>query len=378
MVANKAALAKLLTPVAQQPSELFLVRPEGAKGSLIAYDIADGQPYFSLPPGMLAADGQHYYAASSQQNITTLKAYNLATGDQQSHFTLRGSWKLQGLSASGRWLALERVIDPLQKQMWIMSNRWQTEIKIVDANDGHVAHTLLLDGNFEVETIATTGDALFLIQHLPAINPDHYLVRLYDLGADELQSDALRDKRVQDEFMAGLAWNGVASPDGQWLLTLYLSTLRNVAFIHALNLPGRYPVCIDLPSGNGDFEQLKYYTLTLAPNGRTVYATNAALGVVAQVNLEQFKVVQVTEFSFESVSDTRVAMPIAQSVLSEDGFRLFFTDGYQVWSYTTESGEVASLFSSEQPIAGLGLSSDGQQLYIADTNQAMTIFELPR
>ena len=57
--------------------------------------------------------------------------------------------------------------------------------------------------------------------------------------------------------MAGYDWDGVASADGRWLLTLYLSTQRNVAFVHALDLKNQFAICIDLPSGSGDYNVLK-------------------------------------------------------------------------------------------------------------------------
>ena len=36
--------------------------------------------------------------------------------------------------------------------------------------------------------------------------------------------------------MQGRAGQVVASPDGEWLLTLYVNTQSNTAFVHALNL----------------------------------------------------------------------------------------------------------------------------------------------
>ena len=67
--------------------------------------------------------------------------------------------------------------------------------------------------------------------------------------------------------MAGLAWSGVGSPDGRWLLTLYLNTGRKLAFVHALDLVRSSPLCIFLPS-NGASGALKRYGLTLSPDGR--------------------------------------------------------------------------------------------------------------
>src|SRR5438105_8675829 len=85
--------------------------------------------------------------------------------------------------------------------------------------------------------------------------------------------------------MTGYAWGAVGTPRGDWLLTLYLDTLRHSAFVHALNLVDEFAFCIDLPSEGGDFKTLKQYALTLSPSGSLLYASNAALGLVSQIGL---------------------------------------------------------------------------------------------
>ena len=369
------APAKATTPPAAWPSESFFVRPDGAKGALIAYDMADGRERFRLPAGMLSADRKFFYAAEADGSLTRLKSFDPGTGGEQSRFTFPGAWALTGVSPAGRWLALTRFAGESEKQGWAKANTWQTDVQIVDAQTGQTAHHLSLDGNFEVETIS--GKSLFLVQHLPAVNPDHYLIRLYDLSAEALIADPLRSKG-SDEVMAGLAWEGAASPDGLWLLTLYLSTRRNVAFIHTLDLLNKYPVCIDLPSGGGDFDQLKYYSLTLSPNSLKVYATNAVLGVVAEVNLNDRQVTRVVRFEGSgSAPEARYdpQAPPARSVMSKDGQRLYFTSGQEVWAYDTRTGQVSGPYPVNALVLGLGVSGDGQRLYVTTANQPLLVFD---
>ena len=174
--------------------------------------------------------------------------------------------------------------------------------------------------------------------------------------------------------MTGLAWGGVASPDGQWLLTLYLNTQRNTAFIHALNLENKFPVCIDLPSGSGDLAQLKHYSLALAPDGQTVYAANAALGVVAEVSLSSYRVIGKVEFPASSPPETmandEAATPTNYSVLSQDGQELYFSSGWDVWGYDAKTRQVHGPYLSNLPLRGLDLSGDEQHLYIALEGQS--------
>ena len=405
-------------------AELFLVRPEGAKGPLVAYDMSGGREYFTLPAGMLSADGQHYYAAhtlmsndifslnmllangwtlrpfaSAQGRLrsgqaygaamsppgsTRLDAFDSGAGNLERRFVLDGDWALNGVSPSGRWLALTRIAAPLRLppsergegeggQAWAKAGQRETDVQIVDADSGQVVHVLNLDGNFEVETISADGKSLFLVQHLPAVNPDHYLIRLYDLSKEQLLVDPLRAKGA-DEVMAGLAWDGIASPDGRWLLTLYLSTRRNVAFIHALNLHDKYPACIDLPSGSGDFDQLKHYTLALSPDGRKVYATNPVLGVVAEVSLNQLKVMRAV--TFDAGIMTKYAPGSSRSLVSKDGRALYFSSGPVLWRYDIASRTVSAPHAVSAPIVGLGLSSDDQQLYVASEGGWLFTFDV--
>lgn len=174
--------------------------------------------------------------------------------------------------------------------------------------------------------------------------------------------------------MAGYAWGGTASPDGRWLLTLYLSTRRDVAFVHALDLVNRVPVCIDLPSGSGDLELLERYTLTLSPDGKTLYAANPALGVVADIDLSQISVTGRVAFTAQDVARSGLDSPVSRSVLSPDG-RLYFAAGPDVWVYDPEESEVRGPFGAGVPVAGLGLSGDGKRLYVASTDGRPLVFD---
>lgn len=359
--------------------EPFYVRAQGAAGPLKVYDMAEGTARFTLPAGMPSADWSHYFAATATGDETLLQAFNPATGLTENSFLFEGAWSLSGVSPTGRWLALTRQVSPAEQARWQQEERWQTEIQIVETTSGQVTQSLNLAGNFEVETLSSKGDALFLIQHLPAVNPTQYLVRLYDLSQQRLQPGTLRAKTATDEVMTGLAWGGVASVDGQWLLTLYLNTARNTAFVHALNLESKFPVCIDLPSGEGEFAQLKHYSLALAHDSQTVYAANPALGVVAEVSLTEFKVVRASEFTPSALPQGWLKpadIPTNYSVLSPDVAMLYFSSGWDVWGYNPSSGQVVGPYLTGADLRGLGLSKNGRQLYLAHREAQPQIIDL--
>lgn len=362
-----------------EPPDIFFARPEGSRGPAIAYDMVSGASLFDLPPGLASADGRFFFSASHLEDSTTsLNTYNFYTGEVAAHFPLTDMWILSGVSPTGNWLALTRLPSDEEKAAWTQADAWTTDIQILNAQTGEIAHTLTLDGNFEVETISADGQSLYLIQHLPAVNPDHYLIRLYDLSNESLVADPLRSKTT-DEVMAGYAIEGLASQNGKWLLTLYLSTLRDTAFVHALNLVDKFPICLDLPSGKGDFDQLKFYTLALSPDGKTIYAANAALGVVAEVGLDDlagYGLRNETHFETPAYSPLlTVKAQNARSLLSPDGSTLYFTSGQNIWVYDTKNRKVSGPFETSGLVTGFGVSRAGDRLYAAKDDGSLVAFD---
>ena len=359
------ALGVLAAPggVLAKGEPLFVVRPTGAHGELIAYDPADGTARVRLPAGMLSADGTRFWAATPDSGKTRLDAFDPTAGATLRLVTVDGAWDVAGVSATGRWVVLERQVPAAEREQWTKTGRWRTDLLVVDGDAGRVAHTIDLDGNFGVETISADGTALFLVEHLPAGQPGRYQVRLYDLPADALQEGTLRDKRYFEEVMTGLARDGVPTPDGRWLLTLYVNTQRNSAFVHALDLVNKSAVCLDLLSGTGDPADLAGYALTLAPDGRRAYATNPALGAVVELDLAALTATRTA--TFEPAPAAAEPPAPAGGAITPDGRTLFFTDGREVWTYDTTSGEVRRLHAFAAPVVGLGLNPTGDRLYAA-------------
>jgi hypothetical protein len=335
--------------VPSQTQQLFLVRPVGSAGPLVGYSMPSARERFSLPAGLASADGNGFFSASQRGGRTRVEVFDPSDGSLRRSFGVSGSWKLAGVAPTGRWLALAARRGD------------ETRVRVVDARTGVARPPLVLAGDFEVETISADGASLFLVEHLA---DGAYRIRLYDLARARLVDGILKAKG-SDEVMAGFAWNGVASPNGNWLLTLYLSTARDVAFVHALNLAARTPFCIDLPSATSDFEELKAYALALAPDGKTLYAVNPALGVVATVSLPSLRVVDVA--GFDAFAG---AGPQTQTALSPDGRNLYFSNGKVVWAYDTAGRAVERVYASETPLEGLGVDRGGKALYLAPAARA--------
>lgn len=345
-----------------EDERLLYVQPEGERGPVSVYDTRTGTLRFRLPKGLSSADGRWHFNAYRWGAGTKVAAFAVSTGGVWQTSSVRGHWRLAGVSPQGRWLVLsKRRFKPLR-----------TETAILDASRGVIVHRFRLRGNFEVETVSPDGRRLFLIEHLREDNAPRYLVRLYDLGTKRLHSEPLRGGK--DRLMAGYAWSGVASPDGRWLLTLYLNTLRSNAFIHALDLKRGIPRCIDLPSGQGAFDQLKRYSLTLSPNGKTLFAANPALGAVAEIDLGTRRVVRRSSFVAGRTEGVRRAATLSGTI-SGNGRTLYFSGGRALWAYDAAYGRVRGPYPAGAAILGFGYGQNDQRVHALLADGRMLTFD---
>jgi hypothetical protein len=327
-------------------AELVYVQPEGEAGPLHAWNVRRRRLAFVLPAGRASADGRAFFSARSSRGRarvrTVVARWNTATGAGRGLVDLRGRWNVGGVSPTGGFVALAAA------------KPGRTDVAVVDARRRAIAHRLSLPGRFEVETVSPDGSRLFLIQH---VGRGRYLVRLYDARRRRLASDPLKG---QDEpaVMAGLAWSALASPDGRWLLTLYLNTSRDVAFVHALDLPRALPRCIFLPSGDGALRALRQYSLALSREGRRLYAANPALGVVAEIELRSRRVIRTARF-VGTPGHSRVF-----STLSAGGRMLYVARGVRLWGYDTRRGVVRGPYAVGGRAVGVGFSRNGTRVYV--------------
>ena len=285
---------------------------------LLAAPIGAPQPY-ERPGGIHAADGRSYYALADGE----LRRISTLTGKSTKSYALDGEWELTGVSATGAWVALQRPRGQGEG----------VEIAVLDTKTGAEAHRVELRGDFRVETVSAAGDFLFLQQNFV---DGSYAVRGYDLGAGQLLPGSLGTKGEVVQ-MQGLASQVVASPDGRWLLTLYVNTQTNTAFVHALNLIERVAICINMPPCTDCSRRaLKKWALALSPDGSTLFAANPSLGSVATIDLATTQVVAQSRFRPSAGGETRAE-------LTKDGSQLVFTNGRTTWSFDPSSNLIDRL-----------------------------------
>src|SRR5262249_1586790 len=141
-----------------------------------------------------------------------------------------------GLSFNGRVLVLAAYSPPAAS----------SRFAIVDIKRWRPGKTIRLRGSFTVDALSPKGRMLYLIEHTSLIASYRYRVRAYDLGFDRLVPEAIVDRQVADEQMAGNPLARAVSPGGGWVYTLYQRP-KGGWFIHALDTRRAAAVCIDLP-----------------------------------------------------------------------------------------------------------------------------------
>ena len=305
-----AALLAFTSILAACGSTVEVTAPEPlARETRLAAALNEAPRAYELPGGIHAADGRTYFAVEDGK----LLRVSAQTGRVTRTYPLHGnvSWELTGVSSTGAFVALQRP---------------GTRILVVDTERGETRR-LTLRGNFRVETISNDGDFLFLQQNFV---DGSYAVRGYDLAAGQLLPGSL-GRKGETIQMQGLAGQVVASPDGRWLLTLYVNTETDTAFVHALNLIERVAICISMPPcTNCAPAALKRWGLALAPDGRTLFAVNPALGRVATIYLPTYQVIAESRFQPSPGGSTRAKV-------SDDGSKLVFTNGRTTWSFDPSS-----------------------------------------
>jgi hypothetical protein len=179
-----------------------------------------------------------------------------------------------GLSQNGAWI----VVESFDRAPHDAPTR--TQFLVVDTTFNVVAKRIELPGYFEFDAISNDGGRLYLIEYGSA---GIYRVRLYQVGAQELDPQVVFDKANPSESMSGVKLSGIPSQDGGILYSIYARP-SDKPFIHALNLSGPFASCIDLP-GKGyqaDFSAL-HWSIAMSADGSHSYAANAAAGIVSDI-----------------------------------------------------------------------------------------------
>lgn len=174
------------------------------------------------------------------------------------------------------------------------------------------------DGNIIPEAFTSDGTALFVIEHLPPLDPTHYRVKLLDLSSGNLTVVPGPRKAPPEEDMFGTGRRQVGTSDGSFLFTLYTRQPAHHdgsahhdhvhGFVHALHLGQRWALCIDLPV---DFGQgpVGSAAITVDPADERLYVIDAHAGSIAVFDIDDVRAVN-------RLGSARMPAPVA--ILSID------------------------------------------------------------
>jgi hypothetical protein len=218
-------------------------------------------------------------------------------------------------------------------------------------------HTLA--GQFGLDAITSDGKILYLIQSLPTAGFGVYQVRSFDVAHGVLDSKVVAQRGEKPGSMSGEAWTRVSSPDGAWLYTLYVEN-SGQAFVHALHLQARQTLCLDFPAISKDTALMAHFTLSAAPDGRTLYAVNPVLGVVVVVQDLPKATMRLVHLGMRAGAPMRTQDAAA---ITADGKQVFVATGSGVWVVDTLSLRVTKSFVPDQEVASVAISHDGKRLF---------------
>lgn len=324
-----------ITSSAVPGSSILFVRSYGPNGPLQAFDIASGKRRFSLPQGVLSADGRMFIAAASaRRKRTTIARFDARSGTLERDWSLRRRWDVVAVAPNGNGFILGRA-DRLTTTFRVGSTRF------------------VLQGFYEAEAVSPDGGRLFLV---------HWTRTGYELQQLDLASGRLSPTRLDDpdEKMSGTATTAVTTRDGSWLLTLY-SKDSGESFVHALDLRSGVAHCIDLPI-TGDYFLLGSSALTLSPDEKKLYVASPYLGRVTTVDLERLSVTRVVRF--RGLSQNAMSMTGPSGAMTPNGRMLAIKAARSLWLYDAAYGIVRRATRTSSGIVGVGFRTDGRRLLV--------------
>lgn len=323
----------------------------------------------TLPFGTPSPDWAHLYSVSAG----ALVDLDPQTGSALHMMLLHGDFQLPsatisglpgGLSQNGRYLVLEAFDTPGA------GIPTATHFLVVDTSYKTAAKRIDLIGDFQFDAVSNNGQRVYMIEYLPV---NSYHVRVFDVAAGRLDPTIIVDKSDGSAAMTGLRLAGVASPDSQWLYSVYIREKQG-AFIHALSLDGNIAFCLDL-SGPGYASSADGFrwSLALSADGSRLYAANGGLGVVAEFDTSNGAPALLRIVHIDTPQPSAgLLVPDVQAkgfggdgaVLSPDGRTLVISGATGVTWIDTAKLQVIGRQLSGWTVWSLALSPNGNNLYV--------------
>jgi hypothetical protein len=350
--------------------DAWLVVGRAGQSGLHVIQASNAEKIYDLPLGVPDSSWATMIAASRSRGTTLVSELDVQQEPPGRSQSIDGDWRLptigadpapMGVSADGRTIVLVEGgpgAGDGRSRFVILSRSFDAKPRIVE-----------LDGSFEYDALSPDGATLYVIEHLAAPPEGHYQVRAVDTASGTLREGVVVDKQNLNEPMAGYPIAQLRQPNG-FVFTLYRGAEH--PFIHALSSADGWAICIDLPAtGADDAAAALDWGLTASADGHAVFAVNATLGLVAEVDPNDLSVRRSARFEAPQSAAISLAKfghepggPVGRRVVaSPDGTVLYAAGSGGIVRIAARDLVVNGTFLDGSAIDALALTPDGETLY---------------
>jgi hypothetical protein len=286
--------------VATIPNSANALLAVGRAGTddLEVLEATSGQSFLTLPLGAPDAAWGHILSATPDGDATMVRTLVIEETADARQLRIDGDWQLPTVGMdpvpSGRSLDGSTFVLVQPRPDAYSNSTAPSRFAVIRApippsvGPLELAKTIELPGQLDFDTLSPDGSTLFVVEHLDDRAGGAYQVRSVDTATGRMDDVPVADKRNVDETMAGRPITQLRA-DGGMVYTLYRGTEH--PFVHALNSSDKWALCIDLPAtGQDDAEAATDWALTPVPGGRSIYAINTSLGLVAELDPSEFAI----------------------------------------------------------------------------------------
>jgi hypothetical protein len=321
-----------------------------AAGGVVGVPL-DGTGSTQWSGAVASADRSTVVVTRPSAERTLVHAVHPGTGEVVWNASAPGAAVPAAVSADGSLVALAPSTDS-------SAGRTTTAITIAGA---HGQRELTVQGNVEPEAFTTDGRGLVVVDYLPPEAPTEYTIKMLDVRTGKVSAvrDVDGDARAP---MRGTARTSVMSRDGTRLYTYYAAPGTTVvhgerypAFVHVLDLQGKWAHCVGLPAPFGGAP----VGIGIDATGEQVVVADAQSGAVAEIDTARIALARVRTV------DAANAPPGLAPVVTVARDRVAMAAGRTVRTFARDTLSAQRSWRAGTPVRGMRLDGDGRTLWVA-------------
>lgn len=374
---DAGAPTALLVP-APTSNDVITVREGGAQSYIAVRKVMSSELTKQLPDGVLLPDRRTIAVVESAVSTTMFRTVDRFTGKTLGSRTLSGTWTMP-LGAFGYPATSPNgfhvVMAGSSYNFTDQTGTWTAKTTFAVVNTAFKfdqPNILQLDGRYTYAGISNDGRALYLYESIPPQLPTSTRLRVYDLRLSSFAD-------VSGDVADPNAYTHVSPISiGPSTFELFGGASPKVV---ARDLDARTVRVLDLPAeqGTNAGEIGLMWALVAARDGKTLYAINAAMGFVDEIDPVSLQLRRSAHLARSSSPDRGVVArlmnamhPVANAkrgfygvgaVLSPDGTTIYAMGETGVWAIDTRTlnGRALTKNGSYWSIA---IEPTGQRIYV--------------